>query len=66
MGLNDNLLSDLPQAMTQAAFIGATWYIVIELTFRLWVPRMCKKSLYFWSCVAATIGVFTQPLMVVR
>ncbi|KAH7397148.1 hypothetical protein BKA66DRAFT_508942 [Pyrenochaeta sp. MPI-SDFR-AT-0127] len=65
MGVAEDLKNDLPVAMTMAAFVGAAWYICVELNVRLWFSYLRKRGLYFWACFVGTQGVLTQPLLIV-
>lgn len=65
MGVAEDLKNDLPVAMTMAAFVGAAWYICVELNVRLWFSYLRKKGLYFWACFVGTQGVLTQPLLII-
>ncbi|KAF2501648.1 hypothetical protein BU16DRAFT_500894 [Lophium mytilinum] len=52
--------------MTMSAFWGISFYLCVELGIRLlWMPMMHKKGLYFWACCVASLGVLTQPLLVI-
>lgn len=66
MGVAEDLKNDLAVAMTMAAFVGAAWYICVELNVRLWFSYLRKRGLYFWACFVGTQGVLTQPLLIVR
>jgi hypothetical protein len=66
MSVAEDLKNDLPVTMTMAAFVGAAWYICVELNVRLWFSYLRKNGLYFWACFVGTQGVLTQPLLIVR
>jgi hypothetical protein len=66
MSVAEDLKNDLPVTMTMAAFVGAAWYICVELNVRLWFSYLRKSGLYFWACFVGTQGVLTQPLFIVR
>jgi hypothetical protein len=66
MGVAEDLKNDLAMAMTMAAFVGAAWYVCVELNVRLWFSYLRKRGLYFWACFVGTQGVLTQPLLIVR
>jgi hypothetical protein len=65
MGVAEDLKNDLAVAMTMAAFVGAAWYICVELNVRLWFSYLRKRGLYFWAVFVGTQGVLTQPLLIV-
>jgi hypothetical protein len=66
MGVAEDLKDDLAVTMTMAAFVGAAWYICLELNVRLWFSYLRKRGLYLWAYFVGTQGVLTQPLLIVR
>lgn len=43
-------------AATIGAFVGITWYIGIELNFRIFTTFKKRRGLYFWSCLVGLWG----------
>jgi hypothetical protein len=65
MGDNPDIKTDLPMAMTMAAFVGISWYIGAEINISLWFLFKRRCGLYFWSCLLVSWGVILQPLFII-
>jgi hypothetical protein len=54
-------ITQLPTAMTAAAFLGIAWYLSVEVSVRL-LSRATRRSLYFWSCLACSWGIIIHAI----
>jgi hypothetical protein len=55
-GPSEYIKSHQEIATSIGAFVGITWYIGIELNFRIFITFKRRRGLYFWGCLIGLWG----------